>query len=159
MRWSSRVPGEPPQGPVLTARVLSPSLSLDQGVSPVFRKHFAMGSVFEIATYGTNPSQASQAIDHAFQEIDRLEQVMSIYKPASELSRLNRTAHVEAQTVSQDLYQVIQESLHYSELSEGAFDVTVGPLAATVESRGPRRASSQSGRARKTSQRCGLSPG
>jgi thiamine biosynthesis lipoprotein len=102
---------------------------LDQALSLVFRKHFAMGAVFEIATCGTNPSQASQAIDYAFREIDRLEQVMSIYKPASELSCLNRTAHVEAQTVSQDLYQVIQESLRYSELSEGAFDVTVGPLA------------------------------
>jgi thiamine biosynthesis lipoprotein len=88
-----------------------------------------MGAVFEIVTYRTNPTQASQAMDHAFQEIDRLEQVMSIYKPASELSRLHRTAHRQAQIVTPDLYQVIQESLRYSELSEGAFDVTAGPLA------------------------------
>jgi len=88
-----------------------------------------MGTVFEIITYRTDPTQASQAMDHAFQEIDRLEEVMSLYKPASELSRLNRTAHLQAQTVSTDLYQVIQESFYYSELSEGAFDVTAGPLA------------------------------
>lgn len=88
-----------------------------------------MGTVFEIATYGIHPTQASLAIDRAFQEVDRLEQVMSIYKPASELSQLNRTAHLEAQTASPDLYQVIRESLHFSELSNGAFDVTVGPLA------------------------------
>jgi len=88
-----------------------------------------MGTVFEIATYQTDPTQAWQAMDHAFQEIDRLEQVMSLYKSASELSCLNRTAHLRAQTVTPDLYQVIQESLHYSELSEGAFDVTAGPLA------------------------------
>ncbi len=88
-----------------------------------------MGTVFEIATYGTNPTKASLAMDRAFQEMDRLELVMSIYKPASELSRLNRTAHLQTQTVSQDLYQVIQESLHFSNLSNGAFDVTVGPLA------------------------------
>ena len=129
MRWSSRVPGGPPQGSLLTAPVLSPDLSFDQAHPPVFRKHYAMGAVFEIVTYGTNPTQASQAMDHTFQEIDRLEQVMSIYKPASELSRLNRTAHLQAQTVTPDLYQVIQESLHYSELSEGEFDVTAGPLA------------------------------
>ncbi|MHB2009828.1 MAG: FAD:protein FMN transferase [Acidobacteriaceae bacterium] len=127
MRWSSRVPGGPPQRPDLTASVLSPDLSFDQ--APVFRKHFAMGAVFEIVTYGTNPTQASQAMDRAFQEMDRLEQVMSIYKPASELSQLNRTAHLQAQTASPDLYQVIQESLYYSELSEGEFDVTTGPLA------------------------------
>jgi FAD:protein FMN transferase len=129
MRWSSRVPGGPPQGTLLTALVLSPDPSFDQALPPVFRKHYAMGSVFEIVTYGTNPTQASKAMDHAFQEIDRLEHVMSIYKPASELSRLNQTAHLQAQTVTPDLYQVIQESLYYSELTEGAFDVTVGPLA------------------------------
>jgi thiamine biosynthesis lipoprotein len=111
-----------PQGPLLNAPV-------DQTLLPVFRKHYAMGTVFEIITYRTNPTQASQAMDHAFQEIDRLEEVMSLYKPASELNRLNRTAHLQAQTVTPDLYQVIQESLHYSELSEGAFDVTAGPLA------------------------------
>ena len=158
MRWSSRVLGGPPQGPVLNAHLLSPNLSLDQGVSPVFRKHFAMGAVFEIATYGTNPSQASQAIDHAFQEIDRLEQVMSIYKPASELSRLNRTAHLEAQTVSADLYQVIQESLHYSELSEGAFDITVGPLAERWKAVGGGEQAPSPAEQEKLRQRCGLSP-
>lgn len=129
MRWSSRGLGGPPESPLATAPVLSPRLTLDQALHPVFRKHYAMGAVFEIVTYGTNPAQASQAMDHAFQEIDRLEEVMSIYKPESELSRLNRTAHLQAQTVTPDLYQVIQESLHYSELTEGAFDVTVGPLA------------------------------
>ncbi|MES2220171.1 MAG: FAD:protein FMN transferase [Acidobacteriota bacterium] len=88
-----------------------------------------MGAVFEIVTYRTDPVQASKAMDHAFQEIDRLEDLMSIYKPESELSRLNRSAHRQAQSVSPDLYQVILQSLHYSELSDGAFDVTAGPLA------------------------------
>jgi thiamine biosynthesis lipoprotein len=88
-----------------------------------------MGAVFEIVTYRTDPTQASKAMDQAFQEIDRLEQVMSIYKPESELSRLNRTAHLQEEKVSPDLYLVIQESLHYSEISQGAFDVTAGPIA------------------------------
>jgi thiamine biosynthesis lipoprotein len=129
MRWSSRVLNNRPQDPRMTPRSLSPDLSLDQALPPVFRKHYAMGAVFEIVTYRTDSAQASQAMDQAFQEIDRLEQVMSIYKPASELTRLNRTAHRQAQTVTPDLYQVIQQSLHYSELSEGEFDVTAGPLA------------------------------
>lgn len=88
-----------------------------------------MGTTYEIVTYGTDPTQASQALDRAFQEIDGLEQVMSLYRPGSELTRLNRTAHLQTQTVAPDLYRVIQESLQYSELSEGAFDITAGPLA------------------------------
>jgi thiamine biosynthesis lipoprotein len=88
-----------------------------------------MGTVFEIVAYDASPARASDAIDKAFQEIDRLDRVMSNYKPDSDLSRLNRLAHFRAEAVSQDLYQVVQESLHYSVLSEGEFDVTVGPLS------------------------------
>jgi len=89
-----------------------------------------MGAVFEIVAYHANPAHASEAMDKAFQEVDRLEQVMSIYKPASDLNQLNRSAHFQAQAVPPDLYQVIRESLHHSQLSEGAFDITAGPLAA-----------------------------
>lgn len=122
MRWSSRDLSGTPQGALVTAPV-------DQAPLPVLRRHYAMGTVFEIVTYRTDSVEASQVMGQAFQEIDRLEQVMSLYKPASELSRLNRTAHLQAQTVSPDLYQVIHESLYYSELSDGAFDITAGPLA------------------------------
>ena len=129
MRWSSRGLAGSPESPLTTAAVVSTSLPIDQACLPVFRKHFAMGTVFEIVTYALSPKEANHAMDHAFQETDRLEEVMSLYKPVSELSRLNRTAHLHTQTVSQDLYRVIQESLHYSQITAGAFDVTVGPLA------------------------------
>lgn len=125
MRWNNRAPDAPRGGPFLKA----PDLACDPDLPLVFRKHYAMGAVFEIVSHHGNPTEAALAMDDAFQEIDRLEEVMSFYRPASELSRLNRTAYLEAQTVSPDLYQVIEESLHYSELSEGAFDVTSGPLA------------------------------
>jgi len=129
MRWNSRVLDGPPPAPLPAAPVLSPDPLSDHALPTVFKKHYAMGAVFEIIAYPINLAHASQAVDQAFQEVDRLEQVMSIYKPASELSRLNRTAHLHAQPVSTDLYRVIQESLYYSQLSEGAFDVTAGPLA------------------------------
>ena len=125
MRWSSRVLNGSTQYPSLTAPVPSAGDCLDR----TYRNHYAMGAVFEIVTYATNPIHASLAMGQAFQEVDRLEQVMSLYRPNSELSRLNRSAHLQPQTVSPDLFQVIQKSLHYSEISEGAFDVTAGPLA------------------------------
>src|SRR5262249_42952951 len=49
-------------------------------------------------------------------------------KPDSDLSRLNRTAHFQSQPVPHDLYRVIEESLHYSRVSGGKFDITVAPL-------------------------------
>ena len=50
-----------------------------------------MGTVFEIAAYGESPRQTSDAIDKAFQEIVRIDDLMSNYKPESPLSTLNRS--------------------------------------------------------------------
>ena len=96
----------------------------------VHRKTYAMGTLFEIAAYDASPAHASAAIDEAFKEIVRMDHVMSNYDPASDLSRLNRSAHFRAEAVPHDLYEVIRESLRYSRLSGGEFDITVGPLAA-----------------------------
>jgi len=94
----------------------------------IHKKKYAMGTVFEIVAYGKSTKQVSDAIDEALLEIVRLDDVMSDYKPDSALSRLNRSPHSSPQTVPPDLYRVIGEALHYSALSEGKFDVTVGPL-------------------------------
>jgi thiamine biosynthesis lipoprotein len=87
-----------------------------------------MGTVYEIAAYDESPARASRAIDKAFAEIVRLDTVMSNYKPESDLSRLNRNGHYHAEQVPLDLYRVIEESVKYSKVSGGKFDITVGPL-------------------------------
>ena len=95
---------------------------------PVHQRKYAMGTVFDIVAYADSQQHASAAIDKAFQEIVRLDHVMSNFKSDSDLSRLNRTAHFQVQKVVPDLYRVVAESLRYSRLSEGKFDITVGPL-------------------------------
>lgn len=95
----------------------------------VHKKQYAMGTVFDIAAYGSSPSRMSRAIDQAFKEVVRLDHVMSDYIPDSDLSRINRTAHYRAESIPADLYKVIQQSLVYSRLSMGEFDITVEPLA------------------------------
>jgi thiamine biosynthesis lipoprotein len=94
----------------------------------IHKKKYVMGTVFEIVAYGKSREQASEAIDQAFLEIVRLDDVMSDYKADSALSRLNHSSHSSSQTVPPDLYRVIAEALQYSHLSGGKFDVTVGPL-------------------------------
>src|SRR5207248_1764022 len=78
--------------------------------------------------YDTSLPYASESIDLALEEIVRLDNVMSNYKPESDLSRLNRSAHFHAETVPPDLYRAVEKSLQYSKLSGGKFDITVGPL-------------------------------
>ena len=122
MRWSSRIAAS------LMLASLSAASAHAQDLAYVHKKKFVMGTVFEIVAYDASPARASAAIDDAFQEIVRLDGIMSNYKSGSDLSRLNRTAHFHAETVPTDLYNVIEESLRYSRLSEGKFDITVGLL-------------------------------
>ena len=95
---------------------------------PIHRQKYIMGTVFEIVAYDNESHSVSEAIDEAFQEIVRLDGVMSNYKQESELSRLNRAAHFHPQRVSRDLYTIIEQAMQYSMLSDGKFDISVGPL-------------------------------
>jgi thiamine biosynthesis lipoprotein len=94
----------------------------------VHKTKYCMGTVYEIAVYDDQPERASAAIDKAFAEIARLDAMLSNYKPESELSRLNRDGHFHAVKVPPELYHVIEESVNYSKLSDGKFDITVAPL-------------------------------
>ena len=99
-----------------------------QPISMYHQKKYVMGTVFEIVVYDSSAARANDAMEQALQEVVRLDAVMSNYKNDSELSALNRTANEHAQRVSPDLYRVIEESLRYSRMTGGKFDVTVGPL-------------------------------
>ena len=94
----------------------------------VHKKKYAMGTVFDIVAYDPSPQRASTAIDKAFDEIVRLDDLLSNYKKDSELSVLNRSAHFVAVSTSSDLYRIIEESVAYSKISNGKFDITVAPL-------------------------------
>jgi FAD:protein FMN transferase len=94
----------------------------------VHKTKYAMGTVYEIAVYDESAEHASQAIDKAFAEIVRLDNMLSNFKPESDLSRLNRDGHFHVEKVPADLYRVIEESVKYSKVSGGKFDITVGPL-------------------------------
>lgn len=94
----------------------------------VYRKKFVMGTVFEIAAYTPSSEQGSSAIEKAFQQIVRIDDLMSNYKSESALSQLNRSAHFHSEAVPPDLFRVVEQSLQFARLSGGRFDITVGPL-------------------------------
>lgn len=124
MRWSSLAAAVLVLAALQSALAAGPKANL----VPVHEQKYAMGTVFDIVVYTDSPARAAAAMDKAFQEIVRLDQVMSNFKPESDLSRLNRGAHFHTVNVVPDLYTVIADSLRYSRLSGGKFDITVGPL-------------------------------
>jgi thiamine biosynthesis lipoprotein len=87
-----------------------------------------MGTMFRIELYSADAATASEAADAAFARAEELEQIMSDYREDSELMRLTREGVSAPFPVSNDLYDVLAKSIRISELSRGAFDVTVGPL-------------------------------
>jgi thiamine biosynthesis lipoprotein len=87
-----------------------------------------MGTTFRILLYAPNATIASEASSEAFDRVEQLEQIFSDYREDSELREVCRKASQSPQRLSPDLYFILQSSLHFSELSDGAFDVTIGPV-------------------------------
>jgi thiamine biosynthesis lipoprotein len=68
------------------------------------------------------------AADAAFDEVARIDALLSNYRAGSEWSGVNRRASEVPVTVSPELFDLLSACLAYSRESEGAFDITVGPL-------------------------------
>ena len=94
----------------------------------VERNDEAMAATFSIVLYGDDRGRMEEAADAAFDELHRLDRLLSNYKPDSEWSEVNRTAGVRPVRVSAELFQLLSNCLTYSRQSDGAFDITVGPL-------------------------------
>ena len=98
------------------------------GGQRIERSTDAMGATFSVVLYGSDQQSMNQAIDAAFDEAHRLDELLSNYKPASEWSHINREAAAGPVVVSSELFQLLSDCIEYSRASEGTFDVTVGPL-------------------------------
>jgi thiamine biosynthesis lipoprotein len=87
-----------------------------------------MGTVFTVAVYGRDRTFLSEVVEEVFEEVDRLDEQMSNYKPESELSAINRMAASRPVVVESGLFHLLEISVGRSEETGGAFDITVGPL-------------------------------
>lgn len=88
----------------------------------------AMGSTFSVALYGFDRVKMESAADAALEEARRLDEMLSNYRPESEWSLVNREAGEKPVKVSAELFALLSAAVEYSRESEGAFDITVGPL-------------------------------
>ncbi len=88
----------------------------------------AMGSTYSVVLYGEDRSKLESASEAAFEEVRRLDSLLSNYKPESEWSQVNRDAAKTPVVVSRELFDLLTACVNYSRQSEGSFDITVGPL-------------------------------
>jgi thiamine biosynthesis lipoprotein len=98
------------------------SVTVDSGY------HMTMGTFARVVAVAQNRQQADAAIAAAFEAIHFVNRTMSDYDPNSLLSRVNREAFEHPVEVDADLFAVLAAAKLYSCASDGAFDVTIGPV-------------------------------
>jgi FAD:protein FMN transferase len=85
-----------------------------------------MDTEVTVAIYASNESEASKAMDDAFNEVYKVDALMSPSKEDSQLNILNTRGEVE--NADPAFIYVLERSKYYSEKSEGAFDITIQPV-------------------------------
>lgn len=92
---------------------------------PISKQGFLLDTVIQITLYDT---ENESLLDESFAICEKYEQLLSRTIESSDVSRINE-ANGKPVTVSDDTIALIQKSLTYSELSDGAFDITIAPLS------------------------------
>ena len=88
------------------------------------REEAIMGTRIAVQLWATDPDLAARAMDAVMVDMHRTDELMSTYKPESQLSQVNAHAFERPVKVDPDIIDVVEKSLEYSRLSDGAFDIT-----------------------------------
>jgi thiamine biosynthesis lipoprotein len=107
----------------------TPAATAAAGPHLVQRTDLAMGSAMTLTAWTSNEAEAQKAFDEVFAEFDRLDRLMSVWKPESEISKLNAAAGEHPVQIGPDVEEAIGAARQVSEWTEGKFDITFGALA------------------------------
>jgi thiamine biosynthesis lipoprotein len=88
------------------------------------REETIMGTRIYVEAWHDDPARAEAAIDAVMADMRRINELMSHYRPDSQLSRINARAALEPVAIDPELYDLIALSVRFSELTDGAFDIT-----------------------------------
>ena len=88
------------------------------------RTEAIMGTRCYVELWADDPLKGNDAIEAVMTELRRIDNLMSHYKPESQLSQINQYANERPVQVDKELFDLIELSTHYSQITEGAFDIT-----------------------------------
>ena len=83
-----------------------------------------MGTNIEVQVWAESEDSGQQAINAVFEEMERVNQLMSPYIESSELSQLNAHAADSAYEISEELFSLIRYAIRVGDMTHGAFDIT-----------------------------------
>ena len=103
--------------------------SCDRNKMRAFREtRVSLYTIVTITVYSESVQKAKAAIDATYTELDRLGRLLNFYSEDSEVSMINRFSGIKPVKVSTDTLDVIDKALYVSRSTDGAFDITIGPI-------------------------------
>jgi FAD:protein FMN transferase len=90
----------------------------------ITREEPIMGTRCAVELWSEDRARGEAAISSVFDDMKRIDRLMSTWKEDTEISRVNREATRHPVKISEELFRLLQESVRYSELTHGAFDIT-----------------------------------
>jgi len=84
---------------------------------------FLMDTIVDVTIVGKRHN-----VEIAFDEIRRIEDLLSPYKRDSEISQINRNSGISGVRVSRETLDVVEQSVRFARMSDSAFDITIGPI-------------------------------
>ncbi|MGL4570376.1 MAG: FAD:protein FMN transferase [Clostridium sp.] len=92
---------------------------------PITRTELFMGTAIKVTIYDKSNEKI---LDEAFKRIIEIEDLVSINKEGTEITELNKNAGLKGVKLSDDSFNIVKKGLEYSKLSNGGYDLTIGPL-------------------------------
>lgn len=108
-----------------TSLLFTGCMQKETATEPLSRTQFVLGTTATITLYD---NQSEELLNKAFDKLTTLEDVLSINKTGTLIDEINDASGKEAVAVDPATFSLIEKGLSYSELTDGAFDLTIGPL-------------------------------
>ncbi|TJZ59862.1 FAD:protein FMN transferase [Sphingobacterium olei] len=94
----------------------------------VKRQLTKMGSLFDITVVARDSIQADQHIQDAANEIERIENLISEWRPHTQIAQVNQYAGIRPVQVDKEVFELTRRAIYYSQLTDGAFDISIAAL-------------------------------
>jgi thiamine biosynthesis lipoprotein len=84
-----------------------------------------MGSIFQITLVDSDSISAHENTNKATVEIERIENLISEWRPQTQISKVNQNAGIQPVQVDKEVFELTKKAIWFSEISNGAFDISI----------------------------------
>lgn len=92
------------------------------------RKLYMMTSPFEMTVVAKDTIQGNEYIDAAIAEVSRIENLVSDWKPETQISKVNQNAGIQPIKVDDEVFELVKRSIKMSKITDGAFDISYASM-------------------------------